>query len=100
MFIGQTFLVDYTNWWAYSVNIVYSHHDLLTLSSELIKSRWDQLGRAVNERVQPGDTLADLRRYVMEEWLNIPQVRVHNLIRSIGRRCVALCVSRGGYTRY
>ena len=61
---------------------------------------WDQLGRAVNERVQPGDTLADLRRYVMEEWLNIPQVRVHNLIRSTRRRCVALCVSRGGYTRY
>ena len=30
--IRQTFLVDYTNWWAYSVNIVYSHHDLLTLS--------------------------------------------------------------------
>jgi len=61
---------------------------------------WDELKRAVYPRVQAGDTLADLRRYVLQEWGNIPQAQVQRLIRSMRRRCAALCVSRGGYTRY
>ncbi len=31
---------------------------------------WDVMGRAVRQRVQPGDTLRELRLYLQEEWDN------------------------------
>ena len=48
-----------------------------------IEHCWDQLGRAVRKRIQPGDTLADIRRYLTEEWPNIPQARIQRLIHSM-----------------
>ena len=65
-----------------------------------IEHCWDQLDRAVRRRTQPGDTLHDLRRYLTEEWDNIPQARIQRLIRSMRRRCEACCASNGGFTRY
>ena len=65
-----------------------------------IEHLWDALGRAVYERIQPRDTLRDLRRFLMEEWNNIPQARITNLIRSMRSRCAALIRSRGGPTKY
>ena len=45
-----------------------------------IEHCWDQLGRAIARRRVPGDTLNDLRRYIREEWQNIPLVRVRGLV--------------------
>ena len=43
-----------------------------------IEHCWDELGRAVRQCTRPGDTLADLRRYLTEEWSNIPQARIRS----------------------
>ena len=65
-----------------------------------IEAIWDQLGKAVNGRIRPGDNLQDLGRYLTEEWRNLPQERVHRVIASMHRRCTALINSYGGPTRY
>ena len=50
-----------------------------------IEHCWDELGRAVRQRTQPGDTLADLHRYLTEEWNNIPQARIQTVVHSMGK---------------
>ncbi len=37
---------------------------------------------------------------IEEEWTNIPQATINNLINSMRRRCVALREANGGHTRY
>ncbi len=37
---------------------------------------------------------------IEEEWTNIPQATINNLINSMQRRCVALHEANGGHTRY
>ncbi len=39
-------------------------------------------------------------RTAIEEWANIPQATINNLIDSMRRRCVALREANGGHTRY
>lgn len=65
-----------------------------------IETLWDQLGKAVNDRIQPRDRLPQLRRYLTEEWNNMPQQRIARLVTSMRRRCAALIHSHGGPTRY
>ena len=65
-----------------------------------IEHCWDQLGRAIARRRVPGDTLNDLRRYIREEWQNIPLVRVRGLVSSMRRRCQECIGRRGSNTRY
>ena len=63
-----------------------------------IEQLWDQMGREVNARVQPVDTLQDLQRYLQDAWTNFPQERIVRLIRSMRRRCTAVITSNDGYT--
>ncbi len=44
--------------------------------------------------------IQQLRTAIEEEWTNIPQATINNLINSKRRRCVALCEANGGHTRY
>jgi hypothetical protein len=37
---------------------------------------------------------------IEEEWDNIPQATINNLINSMQRRCVVLHEANGGHTRY
>jgi len=46
------------------------------------------------------ETLDELRRALIQEWNNIPQVFIRNLIGSMRRRCQAVINARGGHTRY
>ncbi len=41
-----------------------------------------------------------LRTAIEEEWTNISQATINNLINSMRRRCVALHEANGGHTRY
>ncbi len=41
-----------------------------------------------------------LRTAIEEEWTNITQATINNLINSMGMRCVALREANGGHTRY
>ena len=65
-----------------------------------IEHLWDELGRRVRSRLNPPETLDQLRRALVAEWTNIPIDFVRNLIRSMRRRCQAVINARGGHTRY
>ncbi|ROL52183.1 hypothetical protein DPX16_6060 [Anabarilius grahami] len=51
-------------------------------------------------RVPVPANIQQLRTAIEEEWTNIPQATINNLINSMRRRCVALREANGGHTRY
>ena len=65
-----------------------------------IEHVWDQLGRAVQARLNVNSTRADLRRFLVEEWDRLPQDNVQRLVHSMRRRCAACIAARGGPTHY
>ncbi len=62
-----------------------------------IEHVWDALDRRIRQRVSVPANIQQLCTAIEEEWTNIPQATINNLINSMRRRCVAL---RGGHTRY
>jgi hypothetical protein len=73
-----------------------------TRSSDLnpIEHVWDMLGRRVRQHRSSPQTLQDLRNVLIEEWDNISQEEVTNLISSMPQRLEAVIRARGGNTRY
>ncbi|GFX08880.1 transposable element Tc3 transposase [Trichonephila clavipes] len=61
---------------------------------------WDMLGRRIAARQPPPTCLLELRRTLLDEWCNIPQDQIDNLILSIPRRCKACIASSGRHTSY
>ncbi|KAL0188534.1 hypothetical protein M9458_015633, partial [Cirrhinus mrigala] len=61
---------------------------------------WDALDRCIQQRVPVPANIQQLRGAIEEEWTNIPQATINNLINSMRRRCVALREANGGHTRY
>ena len=61
---------------------------------------WDALDRCIRQRVPVPANIQQLRTAIEEEWTNIPQATINNLINSMQRRCVALREANGGHTRY
>ncbi|GFW58160.1 transposable element Tc3 transposase [Trichonephila clavipes] len=51
-----------------------------------IEHVWDMLGRRTAARQPPPTCLPELRRALLDEWCNIPQVQIDNLILSMPRR--------------
>ncbi|GFW04216.1 DDE_3 domain-containing protein [Trichonephila clavipes] len=45
------------------------------------------LGRRIAARQPPPTCLPELRRVLLDEWCNIPQDQIDNLILSMPRRC-------------
>ena len=64
-----------------------------------IEHVWDELGRRVDSRGRP-DTLQGLRRALTQEWGQLPQAYLQNLVNSMRRRCQACIAANGGHTRY
>ncbi|GFW55914.1 DDE_3 domain-containing protein [Trichonephila clavipes] len=65
-----------------------------------IEHAWDMLGRRIAAR-QPSPTfLPELRRALLDEWFNIPQDQIDNLILSMPRRSKACIASSDRYTPY
>ncbi len=52
------------------------------------------------QRVPVPANIQQLRTAIEEEWTNIPQATINNLINSMRRRCVALHEANGGHTRF
>ncbi|GBO37126.1 hypothetical protein AVEN_95107-1 [Araneus ventricosus] len=52
-----------------------------------IEHVWDMLGRRIADRQPPPTCLPELRRPLLDEWCNIPQDQIDNLILSMPRRC-------------
>ncbi|KAL0180149.1 hypothetical protein M9458_025591, partial [Cirrhinus mrigala] len=65
-----------------------------------IEHVWDALDRRIRQRVLVPANIQQLRTAIEEEWTNIPQATINNLINSMRRRCVALREANGGHTRY
>ncbi len=65
-----------------------------------IKHVWDALDQHIRQRVPAPANIQELCTAIEEEWTNIPQATINNLINSMRRRCVALCEANGGHTRY
>ncbi|GBN95227.1 Polypeptide N-acetylgalactosaminyltransferase 13, partial [Araneus ventricosus] len=53
-----------------------------------IEHVWDMLGRRIAARQPPPTCLPELRRALLDEWCNIPQDQIDNLILSMPRRLV------------
>ena len=65
-----------------------------------IEHVWDELGRRVRKRIPPPANLAQLFHMLIQEWNNIPQLRIQNIIQSVRRRCQACLQANGGHNRY
>ena len=65
-----------------------------------IEHVWYALGICVDNRPVKRTTGATLRQALLEEWNNMPQRVIQNIILSMRRRCVACITVRGGHTKY
>ena len=66
----------------------------------IIEHAWEMLGRAIQNRNPPIQTIQDLRAAIVDEWNQIPLQKLRRLITSCSRRCRAVIASQGGHTRY
>ncbi len=65
-----------------------------------IEHVWDALDQRIRQRVPVPANIQQLHTAIEEEWTNITQATINNLINSMQRRCVALREANGGHTRY
>ncbi len=63
-----------------------------------IKHVWDALDRRIQQRVPVPANIQQLRTAIEEEWTNIPQATINNLINCMRRRCVAMREANVGHT--
>ena len=73
---------------------------LLSPDKSPIEHLWDELDRRVRARRQPLRNVNDLTNALINEWNNIPQKVIVNLVLSMRRRCTACITANGSYTRY
>ncbi|CDQ64550.1 unnamed protein product [Oncorhynchus mykiss] len=64
-----------------------------------IEHVWDLLNRRVRDRTIPPRNVWELAGALVEEWGNISQQELANLVQSM-RRCTAVLTTAGGHTRY
>jgi transposase len=79
-------------------NVNCMHWPSLSLDMAPIEHVWDALGRRVDNRPVKPTSGATLRQALIEEWNNMPQRVIQNIILSMRRRCVACITARGGHT--
>ena len=65
-----------------------------------IEHLWVALDRRVRKRVNVPNNVAQLQLALIQEWNNIPQRTIDNLVGSMVRRERAATAARGGHTRY
>ena len=63
-----------------------------------IEHLWDALDRRVRKRVKVPNNVAQLQLALIQEWNNIPQRTIDNLVGSMVRRVRAATAARGGHT--
>ena len=80
------------------------HHrtELVVIAGNLnpIEHVWDLLDRRVRARAIPPRNVRELSGALVEEWGNISQQKLPNLVQTMRRRCTAVLNASGGHTRY
>jgi hypothetical protein len=66
----------------------------------IIEHVWDLLDRRVWARTIPPRNVWELASALVEEWSNISQQELANLVQSMRRRCTAVVNAAGGHIRY
>jgi hypothetical protein len=61
---------------------------------------WDLLDRWVRARAIPPKNVRELAGALVEEWGNVSQHELANLVQSMRRRCTSVLNAAGGNTRY
>ena len=64
-----------------------------------IEHVWDLLDQRVRARAIPPGNAWELAGALVEEWGNISQQELANLVQSMGRRCTAVFNAAGGHNR-
>ena len=54
----------------------------------------------MRRRDNPPSAVPELEQALLQEWNNIPQMTVNNLINSMTRRVQSVLDANGGHTRY
>ena len=65
-----------------------------------IEHVWDLLDQSVRAGAIPPRNLWELAGALVEEWGNISQQELANLVQSMRRRCTTVLYAAGGHTRY
>jgi hypothetical protein len=65
-----------------------------------IEHAWDLLDLRVRDRTIPSRNVHELAGALVEDWSNISQQELANLVQSMRRRCTAVLNAAGGHTRY
>nr|CAH7726025.1 unnamed protein product [Callosobruchus chinensis] len=81
-------------------NIARLECSAMSLDMNPIEHVWDYVSRAIFNRNNPPRSTQELIVAATEEWDNIPQEVINNLIIGMHRRVDALIRSRGGNTKY
>ncbi|GFV20854.1 transposable element Tcb2 transposase [Trichonephila clavipes] len=81
---------------------VYHLYGLTSILTGLacIEHMWDMLCRRIIARQPLPTCLPELRRALLDEWCDIPQDQIDNLILSMPWRCTACIASPGRHTLY
>ena len=72
----------------------------LSLEMSPIEHAWDELARRISDRRQSPRNVNELTKALINEWNNIPQQVMANLILSMRWSCTACIAANGSYTRY
>ncbi|CDQ94842.1 unnamed protein product [Oncorhynchus mykiss] len=64
-----------------------------------IEHVWDLLDQRVRARAIPPRNVRELAGALVEEWANISQQELANLVQSMRRRCTAVVNAAGGHTK-
>lgn len=109
-FVGPHFMLLHDNARPHTAQVVHQYlHEvgirLLAIparSPDLnpIEHVWDELGRRIRHRDQAPTTLRELENVLSEEWENISQEYIANIISSMPNRLGEVRTARGGVTRY
>ncbi|GFW63225.1 transposable element Tcb1 transposase [Trichonephila clavipes] len=83
-----------------SENIPHMDWRAYSLDLNPIEHVWDMLGLRIAARHPFPTCLPEHRRTLLEEWCNIPQDQIDNLILSMSRRCKVCIASSGRHTPY
>ena len=65
-----------------------------------IEHLWEELDRRVRRRDNPPSSVLELEQALHQEWNNIPQMTINNLINYMTRRVQSALDANGGHTRY